>query len=223
MGYAIFFNLDGTLTEDSLDYEEVYKKAVVKAGLEDLKGEYKSYTDLFFRYFQQDYIFPRRQAIDKLSKQKNCYSGEKVEKFAEEWERLEAEGTEAKAEAEELLEKLRGKYSVGIITNGNESLQRKKLKNTGLDQYVDHIYISSEEGRMNNFPGLFEKVEEKVGGEKHIMVSHRPQLDILMAKKAGFTPIWISDTEKEIPEEVAYKIESLEEVPEAIEKICGEG
>ena len=48
--------------------------------------------------------------------------------------------------AEELLETLYGKYQMYLVTNGTLSVQKGRLKSSGISTYFEDIFISEELG-----------------------------------------------------------------------------
>ncbi|MDY6777603.1 MAG: hypothetical protein SVU32_02990, partial [Candidatus Nanohaloarchaea archaeon] len=112
MRCAVFFNIDDTLTEFTKDFEDIYQEAIKEAGLDELKDHYGDYTDRFFDYFQDGWAYPRRQAIDQLSRKHDCYDPEKVEAFASAWERIEADAIQLRDGVEDMLDAIDGKYHI---------------------------------------------------------------------------------------------------------------
>lgn len=120
-------------------------------------------------------------------------------------------------ETYEILDKLKGKYTLVLITNGSPSLQNTKLAITpDIAPYFDHIIISGAFGRGKPDPTIFEHALETVGLEKHevLMVGDNLMTDILGASKVGIQSVWINRENKAVNEEVkpTYTIENLHEL-----------
>lgn len=94
--------------------------------------------------------------------------------------------------ATEVLDKLSTKYQIEIVTNGMALTQRGKLKASGLDKYVKHLFPSAEMGEMKPKPGYFEKVLATLGCGKDecIVIGDNPQTDIQGAQNFGIEAIW---------------------------------
>lgn len=64
--------------------------------------------------------------------------------------------------AKELIESLHGKYELVLITNGIESVQLPRLKNTGLGQYFPTVVISESIGISKPNAGFFDYTFEQI-------------------------------------------------------------
>jgi len=221
MTCAIWCNLDDTLTELTREYEDIYTEACEEAGLDALTDQYETYTKRFFNYFKKNYAFPRHQAIDTLVKDEDDYDPDSAERFTEAWDRLEAEATAVKAGVLETLEELAEDHPLGIITNGTGALQRRKLELTGIGDHIDEIVVSAEEGVMKPDKKLFLAARNRIDCDTAVIVSHLPKRDIVAGKQAGFDAVWLTASDRQIPEEVAEQVGHIEELPAAIERLCG--
>ncbi|MDY6773667.1 MAG: HAD family hydrolase, partial [Candidatus Nanohaloarchaea archaeon] len=223
MDCAVFFNLDGTLIDHDLDYESIFQEAVEEADIEGLEDAYEDYTDRFFRYFQKGWTFPRRQAILDVMKERGVEDLGESDRFAESWEDREAGEAEPLEGAVELVEELSNSHPLGIVTNGTGRLQRMKLEKAGIEELFDSVLISSELGVSKPNAEFFERAREEVEAEEHVIVSNELRRDILPAKREEFLTVWVSEEEgnAQVEQLVDRRVESLEEVPGAVEELCG--
>lgn len=219
MSCTVYFNLDDTLTQTDADYEQIYEQAIEEAGLEALKGEYEAYTKAFFDHFNNGWAYPRRQAIDGLARDHECYDADKVEAFADSWEELEADATTVRDGATEMLAELSEDHQIGILTNGTARLQHQKLAKTGLDQYIDAVVVSGDEGYMKPEKPFFEIAKERLPADQYVMVSHRAKRDIVPAQKFGMTSVLFYDGDKELPDTLNHA-DSFEELTATIDDLC---
>ncbi|RYV03861.1 noncanonical pyrimidine nucleotidase, YjjG family [Shewanella sp. OPT22] len=89
----------------------------------------------------------------------------------------------------EVLETLSSKTNIGIITNGFTALQKKRLTNTGVDQFIDLLVISEEVGAAKPESKIFEYALERMGNprpNKVLMVGDNLDTDILGGNQMGF-------------------------------------
>ncbi|MCJ7479205.1 MAG: HAD family hydrolase [Candidatus Nanohaloarchaeota archaeon QJJ-7] len=223
MSYAVFFNLDGTLLDHDMDYEKIYIESVEESGLEELKDSYEEYTDGFFQYFQRGWTFPRRQAILDLIREEGLSDLGQSDRFAEAWEDAEAAESGPKEGAVNVLDSLSDSFSLGIVTNGTGRLQRMKLEDAGILDSFDTVLISSEIGLAKPNADFFDRARNEVEVDEHVIVSHDLRRDILPAKREDFLTVWLSEEEGNPQEEqlVDRRVESLGEVPGAVEELCG--
>ncbi len=116
----------------------------------------------------------------------------------------------------EILEQLKGKYKMVLLTNGSPSLQNTKLELTPeLVPYFDEIVISGSFGRGKPDVSIFEHVLELVNINKDeaVMVGDNLMTDILGATRLGMKSVWINRTKKEQNEvKPTFEITALSEL-----------
>ncbi|WP_391117359.1 HAD family hydrolase [Psychrobacillus sp. L3] len=117
----------------------------------------------------------------------------------------------------EVLDLLKGKYILFLITNGSPSLQNMKLEITPeLTPYFDQIIISGAFGKGKPDPSIFEHALEIAGVNKDdaLMVGDNLMTDILGASKVGIKSVWINREKKPASKEVkaTYTIANLHEL-----------
>ncbi|MUT67324.1 HAD family hydrolase [Paenibacillus sp. NEAU-GSW1] len=94
-----------------------------------------------------------------------------------------------------LLDHLKGKYKLLLLTNGSPDLQREKLAGVpDLVPYFDHIIISGEFGEGKPAASIFRHALERLGIEPDhgIMVGDKLTTDILGANTIGMTSVWVN-------------------------------
>ena len=87
----------------------------------------------------------------------------------------------------ELLEHLRQDNGIHLITNGFAEVQNVKIKESGIDRYIDTMTVSEEIGIKKPDPRIFKYALEKAGAkaEDSLMVGDDLQVDVLPAKTVG--------------------------------------
>lgn len=116
-----------------------------------------------------------------------------------------------------LLNALKGKFKLGIITNGFIELQQARLERTGLRDYFDLLVISEEVGIAKPHPGIFDHALASVGNparEQVLMVGDNPESDILGGLNAGLDTCWLNTDKKLPPEGIVphYEVTCLAEL-----------
>ncbi|NJB72767.1 putative hydrolase of the HAD superfamily [Saonia flava] len=88
----------------------------------------------------------------------------------------------------EILEYLKPKYSLHIITNGFQEIQEKKMKNSKIHAYFDQIIDSEMAGVKKPNPIIFKLALDKSGANvsKSLMIGDNLEADILGARAVGF-------------------------------------
>jgi YjjG family noncanonical pyrimidine nucleotidase len=121
------------------------------------------------------------------------------------------------AGAEQLLDSLKGKVGLGIITNGFTQLQEARLERTGFKEYFDVLVISEEIGVAKPDKAIFEHTLTLMGNPlpgEVLMVGDNPDSDILGGINAGLRTCWLNQHNKEVPEGIRphYQVSSLKEL-----------
>ena len=124
-----------------------------------------------------------------------------------------------------VLDKLKGKYELVLLTNGAPSLQNLKLEITPeLVPYFDHIVISGDFGKGKPDASIFEHVMQVAGinAEDGIMVGDNLMTDILGSSRIGMRNVWINRDKKVVDPAVVvptYEVKSLTELLALIETL----
>jgi len=126
--------------------------------------------------------------------------------------------------AHELLEKLCGKYSLYIVSNGTTSVQKGRITSSDIEKFVKGIFISQEIGvnkpAKEFFDACFAQMEN-ADRDASIIIGDSLTSDIQGGVNAGVRTVWFNPKAKQnnsgiIPD---YEIHSLAEIPALIERI----
>lgn len=100
-----------------------------------------------------------------------------------------------------LLEGLRGRYQLGIISNGFTEVQRGRLRLAALDAYFDHIILSEEVGAPKPDLRIFGAALESAGvaASESLYIGDNFLYDICGASRAGMATIWFNPDGLEHP------------------------
>lgn len=123
----------------------------------------------------------------------------------------------------EVLDKLKGKYKLALLTNGSPSLQQTKLTITPeLVPYFDEIIISGAFGRGKPDVSIFEYTVEKlnVNKDEALMVGDNLMTDILGSSILGMKSVWINREASIFDGEAkpTYEITNLHQLFDILEK-----
>ncbi len=113
-----------------------------------------------------------------------------------------------------VLEQLKQKHSLHIITNGFKEVQYLKIKNSGLMPYFDHIHISEEIGFKKPEPEIFNYAckQARAVAEECIMIGDNLETDIAGARNANVDHIFFNPDKIEHNANVDLEISHLEEL-----------
>ena len=123
-----------------------------------------------------------------------------------------------------VLDQLKGKYQLVLLTNGAPSLQNLKLEITPeIAPYFDHIIISGDFGKGKPDASIFEFVMEKasITADEAIMVGDNLKTDILGSSRVGMRNVWINRENNIANGAVTptYEVDSLTALLELINKL----
>lgn len=116
-----------------------------------------------------------------------------------------------------LLEKLvQAGWKVGVITNGETTVQNKTLDALNIRPYLQTVLISEEVNMEKPGAEIFHAALNALSSDKGWYVGDHPENDIIGAARAGLTPIWLRTSGHPWPADHAlplYQIEQLCEIP----------
>ncbi len=137
-----------------------------------------------------------------------------VEDFIVERNEVFGKMTTAYPEMYEVLDALKGRYKLGIITNGYSTVQREKINTVKISDYFDDIIVSGDLDYEKPNPRIFALSCERLGvtpAEAVYIGDYYPN-DIAGAIGAGIKPIWISEDIEEHPEYEGIRVNRLRDI-----------
>lgn len=219
---AVFFDADSTL----LDFGRAEDHAL--RSIYKMMGEPCPY-DKFFSVYDEI----NRQVWTELEEKKITPDELKTERFRRFAEVLEltidiellscsylvalGEASYYLEGAEELLNSLKGKYPLAMLTNGLTMVQESRFRLLGFDSFFDVIMISEQEGIAKPDPAIFRMAADRMKlplDRNILMVGDGLGSDIAGAINAGITSCWFNPGgwENQSPWKPDYEIAGLEEL-----------
>lgn len=127
-------------------------------------------------------------------------------------------------ESFQVLEELKGRYQLVLLTNGSPSLQQTKLMITPeIAPYFDDIVVSGAFGIGKPDASIFEFALAKTGNHKSeaLMVGDNLMTDILGAKRAGIKSVWLNREHKSPHETIFpdFEIHHLQELKPLLKQL----
>jgi putative hydrolase of the HAD superfamily len=97
-------------------------------------------------------------------------------------------------ESRAVLEHLRGRVKLGMITNGASDIQRRKIAGSGLAGYFEVILVSGEEGFGKPKPEIFRLAIDRleVDEASAVMIGDSLARDIAGAASVGIKSVWVN-------------------------------
>ena len=135
----------------------------------------------------------RRRAWTRALAEHGVQNPDLARELAETFVQERAKRYEPFPDAEPVLEGLRRRYRLALITNGPPCLQREKLRASGLERFFEAVVISGELGIGKPDSRIFLHALGRMGlsPQEAVMVGNSLVRDVLGAKRAGLWAVWI--------------------------------
>ena len=118
----------------------------------------------------------------------------------------------------ELLDYLKPKYHLHLITNGFQEVQHTKLSGSGLEPYFETLTVSEEVGVKKPNPEIFRYALRKAHAtaEESLMIGDEMAVDIDGARMAGMDTVLFNPKREKVDGIRTYEVFSLLEIKEII-------
>ncbi len=118
----------------------------------------------------------------------------------------------------EILEYLKPKYQLHLITNGFSEVQEIKLNASGMDRFFKTVVTSEEANVKKPEPGIFSYAFEKTGAspEESIMIGDDYAVDIAGAKNVGMDQILFDPFDNQSNTEATFRVKRLSEIEQIL-------
>lgn len=201
----IFFDLDNTLFDFSAAsltslhrlWQEENVINTLYPTASDFIDEYHIHNDRMWQLHERgeitaDFLKPERFRLTLAPEKHDSSTTNEMRRLNERYLQILGSCDSTCPGAAELLERLQRNYLIGILTNGFTEVQYNKLKNTGLDRYIQRMVISDEIGIQKPDRRIFRYAEEETGAapDEILMVGDNPVSDIAGAIGAGWRAIY---------------------------------
>ena len=114
----------------------------------------------------------------------------------------------------ELLDYLKPKYHLHLITNGFLEVQDTKLAGSGLKPYFETLTVSEEVGVKKPNPGIFHYALRKAQAtaEESLMIGDEMAVDIDGARAAGIDQIFFNPSGAKVEGERTFEVQRLVDI-----------
>ncbi len=118
----------------------------------------------------------------------------------------------------ELLDYLKSKYHLHLITNGFQEVQHTKLSGSGLEPYFETLTVSEEVGVKKPNPEIFHFALRKAHAmaDESLMIGDEMAVDIDGARAAGIDQLFFNPNRELVEGERTYEVYELLEVKELL-------
>ncbi|MFQ3181453.1 MAG: putative hydrolase of the HAD superfamily [Polaribacter sp.] len=220
----VFFDLDHTLWDfeknSELTFEKIFKENFVTVNIDEFLAIYKPLNLKYWKLYREEKVSKEEL---KYSRLKNSFdavkykiSDELIDKLADDFIENLANFNYLFDGTFELLEYLKEKYTLHIITNGFEEIQSKKMINSKIHHYFDQIITSESVGVKKPNSKVFEYALEIANAKKEnsVMIGDSLEADIRGALGAGLRAIYCDFNNVKLTDEDFISVNNLLEIKE---------
>ena len=195
----IFFDLDHTLWDfeknSMLTFEKIFREKALSIDLKQFISYYNPINHAFWKKYRENRISQEelryKRLADTFNQIKFKTTNNQINLISEAYNTYLSSFSHLFDGTITLLEKLKSKYNLHIITNGFEQVQHFKIKNAGLESYFDFIFTAEQVGFKKPHPQIFIHAlnQTKANPKKSLMIGDSLEADILGALAQGMHAI----------------------------------
>ena len=218
----IFFDLDHTLWDfeknSELALQKVFRKQQINLELDVFLEVYKPINLEFWRLFRSDKVTKSELRYGRLKKTFDALnytiSDNVIDTIAIEYIEFLPHFNYLFDGTFEILDYLKDKYKLHIITNGFQEVQLKKMESSKIIHYFDTIVTSESVGVKKPNPKIFNYALEKASAKKEnsLMIGDSIEADILGALNIGMHALHCNFDNQEIDNKEFNSVTSLLEL-----------
>ena len=114
----------------------------------------------------------------------------------------------------EVLDYLKLKYRLHLITNGFNDIQGIKLASSNLTHYFEEIITSEHSGHLKPDPRMFRHALARTGASaaESLMIGDNLECDVLGAYNAGIDQVYFNPAKRRHFNQITYEISCLSEL-----------
>lgn len=221
----IFFDLDNTLWDFEASSSEAFRMLYTHFGLADRGvGSIEVFSERYHRFNDALWALYREGGIAKEVLRSLRFK-QTLESFDISEPGLDEDLSEyylhyaprivrLEPGAVDLLDYLKKKYKLHLITNGFSEVQYVKLNEGGLSQYFDRIITSEEAGVKKPDCAIFRLALSRAGASAYesLMVGDDPEVDIEGARSCGMNQVFYNPKGIKTTIAATYEISKLDEL-----------
>lgn len=228
----VFFDLDHTLWDTDKNAKESLKELHHETKIQDdfnisfdmFHKTYQKHNDILWKKYANHEVTKEEVRINRFKftlEELKIFDNSINEFFASHFVSRTPLKKNLIEGALDLMETIRGKYDLSIITNGFKEVQYIKMEESGLRKYFEHIFISEEVGFNKPNPDIFKFAMNKSGAsiaENCLMIGDSLEADICGAIGAGMKAIYLSPESKlDTSDEKYITVNSLYQIKDILQ------
>jgi putative hydrolase of the HAD superfamily len=221
----IFFDLDDTLYDleknSCIALERLFAEFSMESKLNvsfgEFHGTYKKINSQFWSLYNKGQITKQYLRDNRFHETFKKFSYDNFSDnlaFNEQYLTRAPHGPHLKDGCVEILEYLKPRYSLHIITNGFKEIQNVKITKSGIKNYFSNIIISEEHGLSKPDEKIFRLAEALASGQKSecLMIGDNYESDITGSLGAGWKALWLNADDHSEPVQSIKSLRDLREL-----------
>lgn len=195
----VFFDLDHTLWDfeknSDLAFQKIFKKQKIELNLNNFLEVYKPLNLQYWKLYREEKVTKSELRYQRLKKTFDAVnysiSDILIDEIADQYIEFLPHFNYLFDGTFEILDYLKEKYSLHIITNGFEEIQTKKMESSKILHYFNAIITSESVGVKKPNPKVFYHALKVAGAkqENSIMIGDSIEADVLGALNIGVDAI----------------------------------
>lgn len=223
MAYTLFlFDLDDTLLDfkasERLAFAAAMQDAGVTEGADAIYADYKVENERLWTLFERGKVSKDHLRVERF---RAVFEKHEVEidpaSVSERYIEALPQTVVLMEHADALCAALSAQGEIGIITNGMEAVQMRRIRNSAIAPYISFVGVSEACGFAKPHVKFFEycaHMAKRFHKDSTIIVGDRLEADIRGAQNFGIDSCWFNPQAKQCEEGVrpTYEVQRLSEV-----------
>ncbi len=217
----IFFDLDHTLWDFDKNSKEsyafIFQKNNIDINIDTFLNSYSEINHQYWKLYRENKVtkaaLKHGRLHDTFKKINHSISKELINILAEEYLENLSNYNHLFEGTIKILEYLKPKYKLHIITNGFHEIQFKKMQNANLLNYFDTVVTSESTGVKKPNPKIFFHALKQANAKTYesVMIGDSLEADIYGAKNVGISALYFNQETQKIPKSI-LQIKKLNEI-----------
>ena len=217
----VFFDLDHTLWDfeknSALTFEKIFDQLNINLNLNGFLEAYEGINHHYWKLYRENKISQEQLRHKRLIKTFEAidfdFDPQKIESISDQYILHLSTFSNLFEGAISLLDGLKSKYQLHVITNGFEIVQHHKIKNSGLSSYFKNVFTAEKVGYKKPHPIIFEHALDHTQTNAHnsLMIGDSLEADVLGAMNIGMQAIHFN-SHNEPQHDHCPMVENLDEI-----------
>jgi putative hydrolase of the HAD superfamily len=217
----VFFDLDHTLWDfeknSALTFEKIFDQLKINLNLNGFLEAYEGINHHYWKLYRENKISQEELRHKRLIKTFEAidfdFDPQKIESISDQYILHLSTFSNLFEGAISLLDGLKSKYQLHVITNGFEIVQHHKIKNSGLSSYFKNVFTAEKVGYKKPHPIIFEHALDHIQTNAHnsLMIGDSLEADVLGAMNIGMQAIHFN-SHNEPQHDHCPMVENLDEI-----------